>query len=300
MQNDSTRSPLSVAGIQFLHEGEPGIPLPRWITPTWRGSRVVDEPIRVFHAVGDTSTEGLQPVISTELPHGDYYVDDERKMAIRARIAGPPVDRPQLLRTTASGFSYTIRYASAEDALRGQWGWHRTIFMFALPMRRRGLSVHSTGFILPGRRGVVCPGVSGAGKSTLAKLLLAASPSELTVLGDDRIAVTAEPEGLHLWGTPWHSSAGAAVADDAPCSAMVFVARGDGARITRLAPREAMTRLIRTVAIPFWDPEGTEFALSLIDQMVTTLPCFEFAYAPTNGAIVRLVDELSAAISTRN
>lgn len=300
MRNEAPRSPFSVAGIQFVHEGEPGIPLPRWITPTWPGSRVVDEPIRVFHTVGSTSTEGLQPVVSTTLPHGEYFIDDQRHMAIRARGAGPEVDRPQLLRTRAKGYSYTIHYASPGDARRGQWGWHRTIFMFALPMRKRGLSVHSTGFILPGGRGVVCPGISGAGKSTLARLLVAAGPPGLTVLGDDRIAVTADDGGLHLWGTPWHSSAGTAVADDAPCAALVFIARGDGARLTPLAPREAMKRLIRTVAIPFWDPAGTDFALSMIDRMVTTVPCFEFAYAPTNGAVARLVDELSMSVSTRN
>ena len=300
MPTDERRSPFSVAGMEFVHEGEPGIPLPRWITPTWRGSRIVDEPIRVFHSIGDTSPDGLQPVISTTLPHGEYYVDDEREMAIRARVAGPEVDRPQLLRTRAKGLAYTIRYAAPEDARRGQWGWHRTIFMFALPLRRRGLSVHSTGFILPGGLGVVCPGVSGAGKSTLAKLLTDADPPGVTILGDDRIAVTGEPDGLHMWGTPWHSTAGTAIADDAPCSALVFVTRGEGARLARLAPREAMARLIRTVAIPFWDSAGTDFALSMIDRMVTDVPCFEFAYAPTNGAIVRLVDELSEAITTRN
>lgn len=291
------RSRFSVAGIPFVHEAPPGVSVPQWITPAWEGSRVVDEPIRIYHEIGDTGVEGLRPVITTSLPHGEYFVDSERKMAIRALGEGPHVDRPQLLRTRRSGFDYTIRYERAVDTTRMQWGWHRTIFMFALPLRRRGLSVHASGFVLPNGFGVIAPGVSGAGKSTLARTLVAAGVGGLTVVGDDRIAVTRGPDGLQLWGTPWHSSAGTAVAVDAPCRAIIFMRRGDGVNVARIAPQDASRRLIRTVAIPFWDDEATGFALEMIDTMVTDLPCFEVAYAPARLAGEKIVSELLTALA---
>lgn len=292
--------PFAVAGIPFVHEGDPGVPLPEWITPDWPGSPITDAPIRVYHSVGDTASDGLDPLVRTTLPHGEYYFDEQRNLAILARGAGWPVDRPQLLRTLKSGFEYTISYQSAEDARRLQWGWHRTIFMFALPLRGRGLSIHATGFVLPGQQGVLCPGVSGAGKSTLARVLLGTSAAGVTVLGDDRIAITAEREGLRLWGTPWHSSAGTAVSADAPCRALLFVRRGTGAQLSRIEPGDALRRLLRTVAIPFWDRPGTEFALGMVERMVTGLPCFEFAYEPGREAADYLVEALSITLRTIN
>jgi hypothetical protein len=294
------KSRFSVAGIPFVHDAPPGVPVPQWITPAWEGSRVVDEPIRIYHEIGDTGVEGLRPVIATSLPQGEYFVDSSRNMAIRARGEGPHVDRPQLLRTRRRGFDYTIRYDRVVDTTRMQWGWHRTIFMFALPLRRRGLSVHATGFVLPNGSGVVCPGVSGAGKSTLARTLVAGGIAGLTVVGDDRIAVTAERGSLHLWGTPWHSAAGTAVAADAPCRAVVFMRRGEGVTVARLPARDASRRLIRTVAIPFWDDDATGFALEMIDRMVTELPCFDVAYAPGGTAAETIVNELLTALTTNS
>jgi hypothetical protein len=300
MPDDFRGAPFAVAGIPFVHEGDPGVPLPEWITPNWPGSRITEAPIRVYHSVGDTASDGLDPLVRTTLPHGEYYFDDQRNLAILARGAGWPVDRPQLLRTRRSGFEYTISYQSADDALRLQWGWHRTIFMFALPLRARGLSVHATGFVLPGQRGILCPGVSGAGKSTLARLLLDASADGVTVLGDDRIAVTAEGEELRLWGTPWHSSAGTAVSADAPCRALLFMRPGKGAQLDPIDPGDALRRVLRTVAIPFWDRPGTEFALQTVDRMVTGLPCFEFAYEPGPDAADYLVKALSITLTIVN
>jgi hypothetical protein len=300
VSDHATISRFSVAGIPFLHDGEVGIPLPRWIAPEWTGSRVTEEPIRIHHAIGHTTTDGLVPVIATDLPQGEYYVDHDQNMVIRARGAGAAVDRPQMLRTQRGGFEYTIQYESASDALRMQWGWHRTIFMFAMPMRRHGLSVHATAAILRGMDGILCPGISGAGKSTLAKTLLTVGSPDLEVIGDDRIAVTTGGAGLRVWGTPWHSSAGTSVAADAALRAVVFMSRGPGAVLAPVTPGSAARRLLRTVAIPFWDRGATAFALELIDRIVSSLPVFEFSYTPTVNAGAALVEQLTQALPTRN
>lgn len=296
MSNGAASNRLAVAGIEFVHEGSPGLELPVQITPDWPGTRVCDAPIRVYHSVGDTTPRGLDPLLDAPLPHGDYYLDERRDVAIRTQAADLPGYRPQLLRTRRRGFDYTISYEDPSDTLRLQWGWHRTIFMLALPQRARGLMVHATGFILPDGSGVLAPGISGAGKSTLAGTLQKHVGESVSVIGDDRIAVTDDGKGLRMWGTPWHSSAGAALPNEAGLAALVFVARGAGAKLANLRAGIALRRLLRAVGLPFWEPAGTAFALQIIDRMVTEIPCFEFTYAPSDRAGHVLVDSLTRAL----
>lgn len=289
-------NPLAIAGIPFVHEGSPGLELPVRVTAKWPGTEVREEPIRVYHSLGETQPRDLRRLLDSPIPLGDYYLDDRRDVAVRTQAEDLPGYRPQLLRTKRRGFEYALRYEHPSDTLRLQWGWHRTIFMLALPLRSRGLMVHSTGFLLPSGVGIVAPGISGAGKSTLARLLLEHARAGVTVVGDDRIAVTAERPRLRMWGTPWHSSAGAAVAADADLGALVFVGRGSGAHLAPLAPGIALRRLLRTVGLPFWDPAATAFALEMIDRMVTEIPCFEFTYTPSLHAGEMLIESLLSTV----
>lgn len=293
------RSPtqLAVAGISFVHHAQLPVVAPEWIVPSWTGSRVVDDPVTVYHRIGAASTEGLRLLRKTPLPHGDYYVDGAGHLAVR--FPGHPESglKPHLLRTVRKGFEYELLYESPSDAHRLQREWHRTLLMFTLPFRERGLAVHATGFTLEGGLGVVCPGVSGAGKSTLAKMLLSGGGEKPTLLSDDRVAVTADSSGLRVWGTPWQSSARVASPHDAPCRAMVFVGRGDGARLRTITPAAAAKRLLRTVAIPFWDRAGTDFALSFVERMVSSLPSLEFEYRPSPSAATTLISDLSALLA---
>lgn len=295
MPAEAALDPLAVAGIPFVHAGPPGLQLPVRVTPSWPGTEVSDAPIRVYHSIGETLPGDLRPLLDAPIPLGDYYIDERRDVAVRTQAADLPGYRPQLLRTRRKGFEYSLSYEDVSDSLRLQWGWHRTIFMLALPLRGRGLMVHSAGFLLPNGVGVVAPGVSGAGKSTLAQALIAAGDG-VAVVGDDRIAVTADQPRLRMWGTPWHSSAGAALAASGELGALVFVARGSGARLAPLPTGVALRRLLRTVGLPFWDPSATNFALKVIDRMVTEIPSFEFTYAPAPDAGQVLVDRLVSAL----
>lgn len=296
MPDKPKTNPLAVAGIPFVHEGSPGLEVPVYLTPLWAGTDVSEEPIRVYHSLGETMPGDLRRLLDSPLPLGDYYLDARRDVAVRTQAADLPGYRPQLLRTKRRGFEYALLYEDPSDSLRLQWGWHRTIFMLALPLRSRGLMVHSTGFLLPNGLGIVAPGISGAGKSTLARLLQEHAGTGVTVVGDDRIAVTCERPRLRMWGTPWHSSAGAAVAADADLGALVFVARGSGAHLAPLAPGIALRRLLRAVGLPFWDPVATAFALEMIDRMVTETPCFEFTYTPSPHAGQVLIESLLSAL----
>jgi hypothetical protein len=251
----------------------------------------VDDPIHIHHDVGDTRPYGLVPLIEAPPPHGTYYVDDAGQLAVRSR-GREGVYLPQLMRTLRSGHEYSLRYERADDALRMQWGWQRTIFMFALASRGRGAAAHASAFLLPGGEGVMCPGMSGAGKSTLARLIAAEAP-EATVLGDDRVAVTTEPTGLHLWSSPWHSSARIAHAGDGPLAAVVFLRHGESPVLREMTPAEAGRRLLRALAFPFWNEALMQTGMALVDRIVTETPVLEFSYAPRAGAARWLVGELT-------
>ena len=294
------RSPLAVAGLQFVHRAEAGMAVPVSISPSWPGSRVVDDPVEVDHVLGDTTATGLRLIASAPLPTGDFFLDSANQLAVRVPGHAPGGLHPQLLRTVARGRSYRIAYHGLEDPLRLPQAWHRTITMVTLPQRRRGVLAHAAAFVLGEDSGVLCPGVSGTGKSTLAATVASGGSEETFGLSDDRVAVTVGGDRLRLWGTPWSSAAGIASPGEACLRALVFVERGPGARLRPLSQSRALRILLRTVAIPVWDEPATAFVLEMIDRMVSEVPIFEFAYTPSPSAAATLIKELRSTMDTRS
>jgi hypothetical protein len=291
-----SRNPLAVAGIPFIHEGDARLPMPEKLSYTWEGIRVTSDPIRVRHTVGEAQPTGLTPLLEVDAPLGAYYLDRAGNVAIGSRAMEVPGFRPQLMHTRRKGFEYEIQYSEPAESTRLQWAWHRALFMLALPLRQRGLTVHAAGFLLPGGSAVLCPGISGTGKSTLARTLQQHGPGDVLVFSDDRVAVTRERGSLHAWGTPWYSSAEAARAADGPLAALVFVTHGSGARLEPIAAGTALRRVMRTIGVPFWDRTATEFALQMVEEMVVGVPCFEFIYAPDPSAPAVLIAGLESAL----
>lgn len=289
MSCDPALDPLAVAGIPFVHKAEPGIATPDRLTPAWAGCRVTSPPVVVHHVIGDTSPSGLEPLIEAPIALGDYFLDGAGQIAVRSRPAQTPGFRQQLLLTRRAGYEYEIRYSEPADSPLLQWGWHRTMLMLCLPLRGEGLVAHATGFLMADGSAVLCPAISGGGKSTLARMLGGRPELGTTLMSDDRIAITEEPTGLHLWGTPWHSSAGAANAVDGALRTLVFACRGSGARLSPISPSAAVRRILRTVGLPFWDPVATDYALGLIDRLVNSVPAFEFSYSPSDEACSALM-----------
>lgn len=281
---------FAVAGIPFVHVVDAPLEAPPWIVPEWPGSGLESEPIRVIHRLGSATDLTLRLVAECPAPQGDYYLDRVGNVAVRLAPGALSGMRAQLLRTRIPGYEFELVSEQGADIPRLTREWHRTLLMLALPQRRSGLVFHAAGLVLGGTVGVLCPGVSGAGKSTLARLM----EPYATVLSDDRVALTTSTRELRVWGTPWHSSANAWSPDVAPCRAIVFVKHGEGATIAPIRPGDAARRLFRTAASPFWDPGGTEFALSAIDRLVTTVPAFEYCYSPSQSAAETLADRLLA------
>ena len=288
----------AIAGIPIVHRAPPDVHVITELMDGWGGSRITEPPVIVEHSVGPTDFTGLHLISPS--PEGgynfSYYSDPEGRVVVGYRGAlelrdGPTREFTQAMFAHEDGLRYELRYEAAAEAPLLQRLWLRTLFMHALPSRRRGLAAHGCGLLVPALGAILFPGVSGAGKSTLARQLDEDGAAG-HVLSDDRLILTREGDGLRMWGTPWFSQAVAGHGGDGPLRAAVFLHHGSGATVRDIAPGEALRRVMRTLAFPFWSAALMEPALDLVDRLVTSIPLFEFSYRPSPGATTLLLDEL--------
>ena len=290
-----------VAGIPIVHEAPPGLDRHARLSIPWHPSRVMEEPLRIVHEVADEPISGARPVEQPRTEESAYRYMIDRQGAIAVEMDGDvalesgTVRLLQRMRTRAPGREYALQYTDPAYAALVQWTWQRIVFMDALASRGRGVAAHGCGFVLRSGAGVLAPGISGAGKSTLARML--ASDGAATVLSDDRVAMIGEPAGMRIWGTPWPSAANLADPADAPLRALVFVRHGGGPAVHRLRASEALRRVLRTLALPFWSHSLLERAFPLVDRLVSETPAFEYSYAPRPGAGWSLAREIERRVA---
>lgn len=288
----------AIAGIPIVHRAPSGFPVITELVEGWTGSRITGSPIVVEHSVGASDLRDFHLISPS--PEGgynfSYYMGPDGRVVVGYRGAlelssGPTREFTQAMFAVEDGYRYELRYESLAEAALLQRLWLRTLFMHALPSRQLGLAAHGCGLLVPELGGVLFPGVSGAGKSTLARQLVDDGVSG-QLLSDDRLILTREGEGLRMWGTPWFSQAVAAHGGDGPLRAAVFLHHGSGATVRDIAPGEALRRVMRTLAFPFWSASLMEPALDLVDRLVTSVPLFEFSYRPSPGATTILLEDL--------
>jgi hypothetical protein len=262
--------------------------------PPWTGSAELAPPVIVRHRIGDAGVAGMQPLFDASTAC-TYYTTSTGETAVmfRGAVKGIP---DQLLLATRPGFEYALVYAHAPAAPMFQRAKDRTILSMALAHRGRGHIAHANGFLLDGA-GVLCPGLPSAGKSTLARLLQRAG-APVTLLSDDRIAVTLERDGTdaRVWGTPWPGDANVIGASDGPLRAMVLLRHAEQTSLTPLAPRDAARRLMETLVLPLWSPRHMPDALEFVHHLLGAAPMFQFEYPPTPEAVEWLIAELRRRI----
>lgn len=288
-----------VAGIPMRAHAPDGIELRHWLLETWGTAEgePTERPIELHYTIGDTSATGLRTLVaSREDETGRYLLDARGRLAVRASAV--PDAPPQLLLTRESGYAYELRYARPADLTALQWKWPRNVFGYALASRERGLVAHACGLRLASGAGVLVPGCSGDGKSTFGRTLCAAPALGVVALSDDRVAVTDDPGGPRLWGTPWYSSSHLSSAGSAPLSLIVFPARGGVVpRVRALSQREASRRLMRALGFPVWSAERMLFALDFTTRLVAAAPAVEVAYTPAPDAASALHVHLCRAVN---
>jgi len=152
---------------------------------------------------------------------------------------------------------------------------------------RDGLLLHGTGVEHNGS-GWIFAGPSGSGKSTLASLVC--KRDGMQILSDERLAVRKVDGEWFLFGTPWCSSAGAALPRRAPLRGIFFLRHGRSVAATPLSPSTAVDRFLPVAAVPWRDTTLLPDVIDVCDRFVKDIPGFDLCFPPDD----RVVDYIAS------
>lgn len=157
----------------------------------------------------------------------------------------------------------------------------------------RGVILHAAGMLVRGL-GVALAGVSGAGKTTFSRLT--AGRAGWRPLSDDRVIVRADRKRAELYGTPWPGEGRIAVNETGPLQALLFLEQGTTDAVRRLTAPEALTRLVKTASIPWYDEAYVGDALAACGRIVGDVPTAVLTFRPEVGAVEAVERWLDAGI----
>jgi len=159
--------------------------------------------------------------------------------------------------------------------------------------QEKAIELHGCGIVRANGVGNLFVGHSGAGKSTTTRLWI--SREEVEVLSDDRIIV--RPDAAHtgsssmrMYGTPWHGEAMFASPNSAPLSRIFVLEHGHGNVITRLSKSQAVAELFARSFVPFHRHEYVDSALSFLEQVADSVPCYRYSFEPDERAVERVLN----------
>ncbi len=147
---------------------------------------------------------------------------------------------------------------------------------------RRGILTHAAGVVSKGRS-FIFTGASGAGKSTFSELLAEAGIGKL--LSDERMIVREMAGTMRAFGTPWAGTAGIARSGDAPLAGIFFLKHAPGNHIEKLAPGDALDRLLPLLSVPWYDPDTLSRIIAFAKRLVARVPAYEMGFTPDRSAI---------------
>jgi hypothetical protein len=155
--------------------------------------------------------------------------------------------------------------------------------------RERAIELHGCGVaVRQGGAGYLFVGHSEAGKSTTAHLW--SSQEGVEVLSDDRIIVRERAGQMLMYGTPWHGEAAFASPASSPLSGIFVLEHGWGNAITRLSPCQAVSELFARSFVPFHSHEYVDSALSFLERVADSVPCYRYSFEPDQRAVERILN----------
>jgi hypothetical protein len=151
-----------------------------------------------------------------------------------------------------------------------------------------GVEVHGCGLVDSETGGHLFLGHSGAGKSTTT--MLWKSLRNPQILSDDRIILRMHDGELWMYGTPWHGEAAFAMAGSAPIRRIFIIEHGGQDEITPLNRSRAVGELFARSFPPFHNAHGLERVVGFLDQVLDTVPCYQFQFVPDARAVEKVVE----------
>jgi len=149
--------------------------------------------------------------------------------------------------------------------------------------QKGGILMHAAGIDVNGR-GYIFPGRSGAGKSTLSRQFL--TRKDNIILNDDRIIIRQINDVYKVFGTPWPGELGIAENKSTLLHGIFFIHHGNENTVKKLAPWEAMERLMSVTSIPWYDEKIMTNILQFCEDMVSDVPAFELHFRPDDKVAV--------------
>jgi hypothetical protein len=163
--------------------------------------------------------------------------------------------------------------------------------------QERAIELHGVGIVGPDGASNLFIGHSGAGKSTTARLWT--SLHDVEILSDDRIIVRGDKSGedsgrdganqILMYGTPWHGEAHFALPRSAPLQRIFVLEHGQGNVLTRLTRSQVVGELFARSFVPFHRHEYLDSALSFLERVADTVPCYRYSFEPDEGAVERIL-----------
>jgi hypothetical protein len=164
--------------------------------------------------------------------------------------------------------------------------------------QERAIELHGVGIVGPGGASNLFIGHSGAGKSTTARLWT--SLHQVEVLSDDRIIVRerplrelqpgGDPSQIFMYGTPWHGEGCFALPQHAPLQRIFVLEHGHGNVLTRLTRSQMVAELFARAFVPFHRHEYVDSALSFLERVADTVPCYRYSFEPDERAVERILN----------
>jgi hypothetical protein len=99
----------------------------------------------------------------------------------------------------------------------------------------------------------------------------------------------AKSHGMRMYGTPWHGEAMFASPNSAPLQRIFVLEHGHGNVITRLFPGQAVAELFARAFVPFHRHEYVESALSFLEQLADSVPCYRYSFEPDRRAVDKIL-----------
>jgi hypothetical protein len=164
--------------------------------------------------------------------------------------------------------------------------------------QERAIELHGVGIVGPGGASNLFVGHSGAGKSTTARLWT--SLHKVKILSDDRIIVREsparelrpgdDPRQIFMYGTPWHGEGCFALPERAPLHRIFILEHGHGNVLTRLTRSQAVGELFARAFVPFHRHEYIDNAITFLDYLVASVPCYRYSFEPDERAVERVLN----------
>jgi hypothetical protein len=147
----------------------------------------------------------------------------------------------------------------------------------------KGAEVHACGLVDQEGNGHLFVGQSEAGKTTLARLWQ--NTEGVKILSDDRIILRERDGEYWLYGTPWHGEAELCSPDRAPLRRVYLLNKGLKNELISLMETNAVARLFACCFPPFYNPDGLDFTLGFLEDMVRTVPSYELGFLPDERVV---------------